>query len=264
VLFLAIATNLSIRKLETDHREGQFQQRLLATQRDQVQAFSAFVAHELLTPLARMGRSAEMLARDNQLPERASKRVFDLKTWAFEAGKLVEVFLNTASLQSGRAMVKPVATDLAAWLDGVKTELTLNYPQANLHWQLAPATQHASLDPLLAKLALENIVINALKYAGAQSAVVIQVAADNHTVVISVDDSGPGLAPAQYTLVGQAALLRQPTQEQPGFGLGLSLVAHIAQAHGGDFSASARQPNGVRWMLRLAQAVSDSHPATNA
>lgn len=259
VMLLAIATNLSIRELETKARESLFQQKLLTTQRDQIQSFSAFVAHELLGPMARIGRSAEMLLRDTTLAARAAKRASDIRLWAFETGKLVEAFLNSASLKSGRALVKPVPVVLSDWLAGLQTELTLNYAHATLSWHLADATHSATFDPLLAKVALENIVINALKYAGTSDVVAIAVEAQNDRVEITVDDLGPGLKPGQYELVGEEALLREPTQEKPGFGLGLALVATIARAHGGNFSASPRQPRGVHWVLSLGpqQAV---HP----
>lgn len=252
VVLLALATNLFIRKLQAENAEGQFQLRLLATQRDQMQVFSAFVAHEFLTPLARIGRSAEMLAREaSLLPPRPAKRVNDIRVWAFETGKLVEAFLNSASLKSGQASVKPVAVDVADWFERVRTELDLNYAHATLQWQLADGALNARFDPLLAKVALENIVINALKYAGAANVVAIHVAVQDGSAVITVEDQGPGLKPEQYAQVGQADSLRQPSEVQPGFGLGLSLVAHIAHAHGGSFSASPRQPGGVRWVIKL-------------
>ena len=265
VLLLMVATNLSIRRLEAEHREGQFQQRLLARQRDQVQAFSAFVAHELLNPLARIGRSAEMLAREPALPERAGKRAHDIKTWTFECGKLVEVFLNNASLQSARATVKPEPTDLANWVQTVATELNLNYPHAHLNWHVPTSAVQAQMDPLLAKLAVENIVINALKYAGSEKAIDIVIDTDGQSVNITLGDNGPGLSADQYAQLEQTALLRQPTQSQPGFGLGLSLVAHIARAHGGSFSARPRPQGGVSWVLQLGQTVaSEARPGTNA
>ncbi len=251
VLLLAIVTNMSVRKLEATNREGHFQQRLLATQRDQMQAFSAFVAHELLNPLARIGRSAEMLARETVLPARPAKRVADIRVWAFETGKLVEAFLSSASLKSGQALVKPVPVVLAEWMRTVQTEIDLNYAHATLQWHLDDGASAATFDPLLATVALENIVINALKYAGTDSPVAIHIAARQGVVVMTVDDEGPGLRPEQYAQIGSDVLLRQPTQEQPGYGLGLSLVGHIAQVHGGTITASPRQPRGARWVLTL-------------
>lgn len=251
VFFMTIATNLSSRKLEAENREHIFQKKLLVAQRDQVQSFSTFVAHELLTPLARMGRSAEMLARETGLTVREAKRVADIRMWAFETGKLAEAFLNSVSLKSGQVIVKPVQVDLSEWLQSMRAELDLNYPHCTLQWQLGDGAGSAMFDPLLAKVALENIVINAFKYAGTTNAVLIHLAVDDGSVVMIVNDQGPGLKYHQYDQVGQVVQLRQPIQDQPGFGLGLSLVAHIAQAHGGSFSASPCVPRGVRWVLRL-------------
>jgi len=254
VILFAVATNLAIRKLEADNKEGQFQHRLLTQQRDQVQSFSSFVAHELLNPIARIGRSAEMLARESDLEAKPARRVADIRVWAFETGKLVEAFLNSASLKSGQALVKPTQVNLGEWLQDIQTELTLNYPQVELQWKVDAQAICATFDPLLAKVALENIIINCLKYAGTSNAVTIDVSVPSGVAVFTVNDLGPGLKPEQYAQIGQTVLLREPDQEKPGFGLGLSLVAHIAQAHGGIFAAQPRQPRGVRWELRLGQA----------
>jgi len=253
VLLFAVATNWAIRKLESENREAHFQQRLLTQQRDQVQSFSSFVAHELLNPMARIGRSAEMLARESVLDEKPARRVADIRVWAFETGKLVEAFLNSASLKSGQALVKPTAVNLANWLEDIQTELRLNYPQVDLKWQVDAQALSASFDPLLAKVALENIVINCLKYAGVSNPVAIAVSEENGVAVLTVNDKGPGLKPEQYAQIGQAVWLREPNQERPGFRLGLSLVAHIAKAHGGVFTAQADPSGGVRWELRLGK-----------
>jgi len=98
---------------------------------------------------------------------------------------------------------------------------------------------------------VENIIINCLKYAGTSNAVTITVSAFNGVAILAVNDLGPGLKPEQYAQIGQAVLLREPNQEKPGFGLGLSLVSHIAKAHGGAFTAQPGQPSGIRWELCL-------------
>ena len=251
VIMFAVATNLASRKLDTDTKEEVFQLRLLAQQRDQVQAFSSFVAHELLNPMARIGRSAEMLARDHSLPEKPARRIADIRSWAFETGKLVEAFLNSASLKSGQARVKPVLVQWSDWLQNFQTEISLNYPQATLIWHVQEHLTSAVFDPVLAKVALENIVINALKYAGADSPITIEVSSQKDAAVIDVFDAGPGLKANQYVQVGGNAVLREQDQDHPGFGLGLSLVAHIAQAHGGHFTARPGPEGGVHWELCL-------------
>ncbi len=255
VLLLALATNWSVRNMEREAREVTFRQRLLTDQQRQITSFAAFVAHELLNPLARIGRSAEMALRELANPPRVQRRVADMRRWAFESGKLVEVFLNNAALQSGQAQVRPQPTNLPEWLSAVHTEFSLNYPQAQLTMRWPPSAACVLLDPLLTKLALENILINALKYAGPQGPITIEAALLQPAgVLFTIDDEGPGLLPEQYQQLTESALLRQPSQEQPGFGLGLSLVATIAQAHGGHLQAQPRTPHGVRWLLALGQA----------
>ena len=103
-------------------------------------------------------------------------------------------------------------------------------------------------------MALENIVINAIKYAGADKPISIEISVRGDVAVIGVDDAGPGLKPDQYAQVGEAAMLREQDQAQPGFGLGLSLVAHIALAHGGKLTACPGLQGGVHWELRLGSA----------
>ena len=277
VLFLAIATSWSVRDMQRQGREAAFRQRLLADQQAQVRSFSAFVAHELLNPLARIGRSAEMVLRESELAHKTLRRITDIRAWAFESGKLVEVFLNNAALQSGQAQVRPVRINLSGWMTEVQTEFTLNYPQALLQITWPDEAPPVVLDPLLTKLSLENILINALKYAGPACPVRIQVAVQPASVLFTVEDEGPGLKPEQYLQLGESALLRQPTQDKPGFGLGLSLVAYIAKSHGGSLQAQPRQPHGVRWLLALGQGrttgallpaapsgASDERPGTNA
>jgi signal transduction histidine kinase len=277
VLLLGIASSWSVRDMQRQGRDARFRQRLLADQQAQIRSFSAFVAHELLTPLARIGRSAEMVLRESKLAPKTLRRITDMRESAFESGKLVEVFLNNAALQSGQAQVRPVSIDLSTWMPDVQTEFTLNYPQAVLKMSWPDKAPPVVLDPLLTKLSLENIVINALKYAGPQYPVSIQVAVLPGSVLFIVEDEGPGLNPEQYLLLGESALLRQPTEDKPGFGLGLSLVAYIAKAHGGSLQAQPRQPQGVRWLLQLGQGqttgahlpaassgASGERPGTNA
>ena len=114
---------------------------------------------------------------------------------------------------------------------------------------------------LLLREALANLVDNAILYAGRGAEVTVQVhrTASGHAELV-VDDDGPGLPPAQMPHLFQR--FWRGSELPGGCGLGLSIVQEVAQRHGGEAFAQAREPRGLRVGLRL-QAV-DAVPAADS
>jgi two-component system, OmpR family, sensor histidine kinase TctE len=110
---------------------------------------------------------------------------------------------------------------------------------------------------LLLREALSNLIDNAVRYAGQGSAVTLRVRrvlahnlADKTTVVLEVEDNGPGLTNEQ----SRARIFERfyRASDLPGgAGLGLSIVQEIALRHGGSVQAVAVQPQGLCIQIRL-------------
>ena len=99
------------------------------------------------------------------------------------------------------------------------------------------------IDQRLIKLALKQLLDNALKYSAPESPVSIAVGpADENTAAISVTDRGVGIPPADQEHIFER-FWRSPSikKQIPGSGLGLSIVQGIAKAHNGDLSVTSRQ-----------------------
>ena len=103
--------------------------------------------------------------------------------------------------------------------------------------ELAPI----ALDRRLVRLAVKQILDNALKYSPAGKPVEIRVHAGEGSVAVDVTDHGKGISVQEQTRIFER-FYRGPSfrQQIPGSGLGLSIASSIAQAHGGDLRVTSR------------------------
>lgn len=108
-------------------------------------------------------------------------------------------------------------------------------------------------DPVLLRQAVSNLLDNAQKYAPGAPIEVVLETRDGQTV-IGVNDAGPGLSPEAMQRATET-FYRAPGTRVPGSGLGLGVVAQVAQVHQGRLELSANQPHGLRVSLWLGDAT---------
>jgi signal transduction histidine kinase len=103
---------------------------------------------------------------------------------------------------------------------------------------------------------VDELVENALRYAGRDAAVVLHLRAEDGTAVVEVSDTGPGL-PDDELARALDRFWRSPTHHgTDGTGLGLAIVAQLARANGGALELAANEPTGLRVRLSLPAAES--------
>ena len=106
-------------------------------------------------------------------------------------------------------------------------------------------TQREDLDEMLG-----NLIDNACKWAGAR--VEVRSSADDGHIRITVDDDGPGLAPALRESVLQRGV--RADEASPGSGLGLAIVADLVELYGGSIALGQSPLGGLRATLILPAA----------
>jgi signal transduction histidine kinase len=210
--------------------------------------FIANAGHELRTPLTVMRTAVDVvLAKPEPTREELVGMGRDVRAAVCHAQALIDALLTLARTDRGRfgreavdlATVTEDAIDAAAPGPGV----------ARLHTSLAPAP--TSGDPILLERLAANLVDNAVRYNVAGGAVWISTATVDARVVLTVDNTGPVVAPeAVEELFQPFRRLRERTGDG-GFGLGLAIVASIAGAHGGDAVAGARPEGGLSVTVSL-------------
>jgi signal transduction histidine kinase len=117
-----------------------------------------------------------------------------------------------------------------------------------------PERLEISGDPILLRQALENLIGNAQKYApGAAVRVELESLPDRALVLLRVRDEGPGMPPEVLQRAAEP-FYRAPGVRVPGHGLGLSVVAQVARAHGGKLVLRPNQPQGLLAELWIKRA----------
>jgi two-component system sensor histidine kinase RstB len=106
---------------------------------------------------------------------------------------------------------------------------------------------------------LQNLVTNALRYAG--SRIVMVVDGDEDQVVIHVDDNGPGIPEHERERVFKpfARLDKSRHRASGGYGLGLSIVKRIVDWHGGDIRVDESPMGGARFTVILPRSQQGQH-----
>jgi signal transduction histidine kinase len=218
--------------------------------------FVANASHELRTPLARQRTLVEVALADPE-PSVAGLQAVCQRVLATgeQQERLIEALLTLARSQRGLDRREPV--DLAA----LTAEVTLaRHPEADLRGltistSLGPAA--ALGDARLAERLVANLVDNALRHNVARGVVEVSTATWGGHAVLSVSNTGPLIPPDHLTRLflpfqrGRA----DRTGSRDGLGLGLSIVAAIAEAHGAWLQAHALPGGGLIVRAGFPQAA---------
>lgn len=191
--------------------------------------FTADAAHELRTPIAGIRAQAQVALGATADTERTHALQATLQG-CDRATRLVEQLLTLSRLESG-AEHSLVAVDLAASAKQVVAEVA---PLALSKQQIVevdandPCTVQG--DATLLSVMVRNLVDNAIRYSPPGAIVKVAVSNEQGGVRLSVEDSGPGMAPADMERIGER-FFRVVGSGQDGSGLGWSVARRIAAVH---------------------------------
>jgi two-component system sensor histidine kinase KdpD len=219
------------------------------------------LAHEFKTPLTSIKAATTSLLAD---PDQPRESRTELLTVADEEADRLEVLVDDAV-----EMARLSNADIDLHKECVEAAEVVREAVASLHSEcqdrkvevlregnLAPI----ALDRRLVRLAVKQILDNALKYSPAGKPVEIRVYAREGSVTVDVTDHGQGISIQEQARIFER-FYRGPSirQQIPGSGLGLSIASSIAQAHGGDLTVTSR-PGETTFRITLpADAKGDGN-----
>jgi two-component system CheB/CheR fusion protein len=216
--------------------------------------FLANLSHELRNPLTPILAWAQML-RSGKLKEAETHRALEvIERSARAQAQLIEDLLDISRITNGKLQLSICAIDLQVVVQGALEGVQLSATAKNIEIvsHLNSTTVLGDMDRL--QQVVWNLLSNAIKFTPAGGRVeIVMRAIDNHAEV-RVSDTGKGIAPELLPYIFDR--FRQgdssPTKTDQGLGLGLSIVYHLVELHGGTVQAeSPGQGQGATITVRL-------------
>ena len=219
--------------------------------------FIATLSHELRTPLNAMLGWAHML-RSNVLPPETERRALDtLERNVRTQAQLVDDLLDVSRIVAGKLQIKGDDVELTGLVISAADTVRPAAAAKGLTLHLAVDPDRQILvtgDADRLRQILWNLLTNAVKFTPSRGRIDVTLGVDEATASISVADTGQGIRPDFLRHVFER--FRQAdstsTRRHGGLGLGLAIVRHLTEAHGGSVSAeSAGEGLGATFTVHL-------------
>ena len=202
--------------------------------------FTADAAHELRTPLAALKVQAQVAMCSAEAPMR-DHALQQIVSGVDRATRLVNQLLRLARLDPMQHLDQPHAVDLRVIVDDA-LHAVQPQPAQTLVDELPQQMPPVEGDADLLTIAIRNLLDNAIHYSGAASRICIAARCEDGRCALTIRDNGPGVPAAQAARLGER-FWRNPDSGIEGNGLGLTIVARIAELHGGRLIAG-NHPDG--------------------
>jgi signal transduction histidine kinase len=218
--------------------------------------FVAALSHELRTPLTSIMGWVPMLRKQDADPALVARAIDSIERNAALQARLVDDLLDISRIVAGKLRLERRPHDVGMIALAAIETARPAAEKRNIVLDVAidtPVTVHG--DAARLQQVIGNLLSNALKFTPEKGQVTVRVTEDAADAIISVSDTGKGIRADFLPFVFDA--FRQaddPYTRKPGsgLGLGLAIVRHLVQAHGGTVTAqSAGDGLGATFMVRL-------------
>lgn len=216
--------------------------------------FVANAAHELRSPLTALKLQAQLIERS---PDDAARTaaVAELRRGIDRATRMVEQLLTLARHEPGALTPPPTTVDLCEAVRLAVAETVGAAASKQIELELladAPVQVQGHADAL--RILARNLVDNAVRYTPAGGQIRVRVERPGGQAQLSVDDSGPGIAPAEREHVFER-FYRGPSNTAEGTGLGLAIVRSVARQHDAQVELGDSALGGLRVLVRWPMPV---------
>ncbi len=245
---LGVALNAMLAQIEEAFAERKASE-------DRLRRFLADASHELRTPLTSIRGYAELFRRGaSERQEDLEKSMRRIEDESARMGVLVEDLLLLARLDQNRAL-ELERFDLAALAADAVEDARATDPARAITLE-TPGEVMVVADEARFRQVAMNLLSNALFHTPSETPVTVRIALEEEDAVLEVADRGPGLSPDQVQRAFEPFFRSDPSRDRAtgGAGLGLSIVAAIAEAHGGAVAVVETPGGGATFRVTIPAA----------
>ncbi len=223
---------------------------------DMKNTFLTAVSHDLRTPLSAILGSAITLESADELGIAEEDRQQLIRSLAKKAKRLtamVNDLLDIDRLTRGLVQPRRELMDLGALLGRTAAESDV-LDERTVHVQAEPID--AWIDESMVVRIVENLLVNAVKHTPPEATIWVGARRVPNGVVLRVEDDGPGVAADERHRLFEPFERGERSAPSPGLGVGLSLVARFAEAHGGRAWVEDREGGGASFRVLFPDPTS--------
>jgi heavy metal sensor kinase len=222
---------------------------------ESLRRFTADASHELRTPLTAMRSVGEVALQTQRDPARYRDVIGSMLEEVDRLTGLVDNLLTLTRADAGKIAVSTEIGDLREFAKAAADQLRLLADEKKQSLELEPGRAiMASFDPKILRLALVNLIHNAIKYTPNGGNVRLRVQArSNGDAIVEVEDSGPGIPVAYRERVFERfyRIDSSRASNTGGAGLGLAIARWAAETHRGRMELESAFPNGAIFRIVL-------------
>ncbi|NOT74438.1 MAG: hypothetical protein HOP08_05875 [Cyclobacteriaceae bacterium] len=228
------------RKKTSDH---------LSATNAELMAFSYSVSHDLRSPLRSIHGFSQVLMEDyaDKLDVEGKDHLKRICAASSRMGELIDDMLKLSKISQDQVMIKKI--DLSAMVQEVVSDQILRTPSIKASFDIEEGIE-AHADSKLLKIAIENLVDNAIKYSSKVSQPMIQFGKIANENIYFIRDNGAGFD-MKFADKLFGAFQRLHVGEFDGSGIGLATVKRIILKHGGNVWADARINEGATFFFSI-------------
>jgi K+-sensing histidine kinase KdpD len=228
----------------------------LAAINKELEAFAYSVSHDLRAPIRHIAGFTELLQKNSAsvLDAKSQRHATMILESARKMGNLIDDLLAFSRI--GRAEAHKTMVSLQQLVQEAQSEVAQETDGRNINWKVGQLPSCYG-DRSMLRLALINLIANAVKFTRTRSQAEIEIASTNHNpdhIVVFIRDNGVGFDMKYVSkLFGVFQRLHTPEAFE-GTGIGLATVQRIIHRHGGNVWAEGLVDGGATFYFSLAKA----------
>jgi signal transduction histidine kinase/CHASE3 domain sensor protein len=245
----ASAREVRVLNSELEDRVRQRTAELESTNRE-LEAFSYSVSHDLRAPLRSVDGFSLALEEDftSVLNEEGRDYIRRVRAGVQKMGQLIDALLQLSRITRGELAREDV--DFSDLAEDVAHDLRIQNPQARLTFHIEPGLR-VNADPRLLRVALENLMGNAVKFSSKQPETVIEIGKSPDTGEFFIRDNGAGFDMKYESKLFNAFQRLHGDKDFKGSGIGLATVSRVIRRHQGTIRAESVIDRGATFSFTV-------------
>jgi signal transduction histidine kinase len=223
------------------------------------QTFIHTLTHDLKTPIWVARTNANLISKGASLTDPHKKSIRNILVSLNRLDSMIHDLLDVSRVRAGeRLHLQFIHCDLEALIREVVEELTMVYGDRIVLDSNGPLEGNWGSDGL--KRAVENLIGNAVKYGASRTPITVSLKGGTEVAEIGVHNEGPVLTENEIPRLFQnfQRATRAEDGTQSGWGLGLTVVKGVVEAHKGKIRVESSEGKGTRFVLKIPRAVAKS------